>query len=784
MTPEQWSKDVESLRNQKTKVLPENYENKIQDKYKQQGFDGIEIVGSKTTNQIVVFPEAQSKISIVKADVVQPPTKPVEGIEATPEQKAQAHIIAKQKALISEKGKPKPQYRYLAKSITGVTSIKDMTQEQAGEFINTLQRLPEPTYRGGRLVPPTITRKTALVPQDFFQSKFKKPTPAKLITSQSRYADLLGVKKLVEPLEVGKVELQKEYAQIANQIDKVNKDIKKVISPEEMAIKLNTLQKATPDMTGKEKEAFDYFDALRREMLDVQNEVYRSVGLPEIKGIKAYFRHIADEMSKEVLEGKYPLPEGLKYWSEQVVSKKVYNPMTMHRKLRDDLLEHFSKDLPYVMKSMVWTALKVKHLTIPKKVLNSYLGALTKDKPIYDNLTPAEKKIYDEQVVMPASTKKWLLDYVNIVLGDRQTALDESVNLWVTDTPIKGLVNAILKPFGKHLSKKPVTDLISKISRLPIYGAMAGFNPRQLIRNKFQLIQNLSLYGVNSTLKGFLSDNQFPALKRLKTDSLFLKSYSGFEDLPLEMVDKLTKAGLAPYQWTALSNVSQTMDTAYHWTADKIQNPEYKEHGWADPQRTYTEDSNFFYPSEEAKLLKEMEYGAHTTQYGYLGLHMPEIFRYKSLAGITRLQSWWMNHWAVFHRESATRAFTGHTGYDKNLLLTLGDRFNYLKYLILGGLVLSSLDYGRSYLLGTAPTSLPPSAQLALGLYQYFTNLGNTSHEKWKRAQAVYMIKSSAKIHIPLYLTVKDMSAFIRGDKHWTEYLFYKKKEKGTIKFQ
>ena len=90
-------------------------------------------------------------------------------------------------------------------------------------------------------------------------------------------------------------------------------------------------------------------------------------------------------MAQEVIDGKYPLPEGIKYWSEQVVGKKVYNPMEMQRKLRDDLLEHFSKDLPYVMKSIAWTGLKEIYLAQPKYVFNRILGALTKDKAVYKN---------------------------------------------------------------------------------------------------------------------------------------------------------------------------------------------------------------------------------------------------------------------------------------------------------------------------------------------------------------------------------------------------------------
>ena len=700
-------------------------------------------------------------------------------IPATQGQKFEAHRIARQKAFITPEGKTTPQYRRLARLVTGKKSMSLMTKNEATDFINNLKRISEPVYKKGKLIPPSIPRIKALVTPEFFLRKFKRPTPAKFLTSQTRYAELLGVKKLVEPMEIGKQEVDIEYASGAHQIDITERKLKQIkgISPKEMAKTLNIHEEAPPSLSEKEKEVFNYFRSLTRDILVRENVVRKTLGLPPIRERKAYFRHTADRMSQEIIDGKYPLPEGLKYWSEQTVGKKVYNPMEMQRKLRDDLLEKFSSDLSYVMKSMLWTGLKEIHLSIPKHILNKELGALTKDHKVYKNLSPQEQKLYDAQMVMPASTKKWLLDYVNIVLGGRQTALDESVNLWITDTPIKTVVNNILRPFGKHIGQKPITSMLSSFSKLPIYGAMGGVNPRQLIRNKFQTLQNMALYGVKNTIKGYTPISSYPVLKELKTDSLFKKSYSGFEDLPTGTMKKIEKIGLAPYQWSAISNVSQTMNSAFHWTADNIQNPKKAHLGWADPQRTYKESKDFFYSSEKAKLLKEMEYGAHTTQYQYIGMGMPEIFRYRAIILVTRLQSWWMNHWFVFHREAATRAFTGHTGYDPNLKIRLGDRINYLKYLVIGGLILTNLGYYRSYLFGTAPTSLPPTRQLMLGLYTYSTNMGDTSWEKRKRTQAEYQIKEALKIHLPGYLSIKDATALFTGKKDWTEYLFYKKKD-------
>ena len=610
--------------------------------------------------------------------------------------------------------------------------------------------------------------------------KYKKPTPAKLITSQSRYAELLGLKKMVGPLEIGKMKYNKELGELSNQIDHVIKKLVslKTVTSEEMAVLLNTNVEAPKDLGEKETEIFNFFRALTRDILARENQVREELGMDPIKDIGAYFRHIGDATAADVLAGRTPVPQKVKEWAAKNISSKVYNPMEIERKLKDEFLKHFSKDLGYVMKSMLRVGLKEIHMAEAKQFLTDELAAAQIDPKILEKMGAAEKAEYLQKHEMPKETKEWLTDYVNIVLlGEQQTKMDVGANLWITDGPIGPLLNKVLAPFGKQISKTPLTDAIVTVSKLPLYGVLGPFNPRQIIRNKMQPIQSMALYGVKATIKGFLPTSDFPMLEKLKTDSLFLNTYSGIEGMPTSLMGKLEKFNFAAFQWSAKSNVSQAMNAAYHWTAEKIQDPKYKAQGFADPQRTYTEDKNFFYPSEQEKLLKEMEYGAHTTQYGYLALHMPEAFRYKAIAGFTRLNSWWMNHIAIFHREAATRAFTGRMGDDPDIRLSVADRINYLKYLVIGGLVLNTLGYERSFLLGTAPTALPPSAQLALGLYTYFTHRGDSDYEKNKRREAGDMIKSSAMTFIPGYLTIKDITALLTGEKSWTEYLFYKKQK-------
>lgn len=717
---------------------------------------------------------------------VKPPIKP------TAKQLIEAHKIAKDKLLITKEGKLKPQYRRLAFNMTGKKSMAQMTHEEAKTFIDALKKVSEPRYRKGKILPPVIPVSKKLVTPDFFrQMKFKEPTLAKYLTSQMYYAERLGVKPLVGGMEIGKQKFDIEFVNLSHDVDKMGKVINRLgkasiwhrigkkiknLPTNPIARMRNILDRYEEPpafLSDDDKSVFRYFRNLNRTIRLRSNEVRKGLGLEPILYRKAYVRHVAEATAKEMLLGQYPFPEGLKYWSKEVVGKKIFNPMAFHRKLVDDLEKLWTHDLIHATKSMLWTGLKEIHMGQPLKYLNEALGVVSKDKSTYKLLSPEQKAIQDAQQVIPASTKRWLIDYINQSMKGQETEFDASVNRLVTQSGVGGLFNKMLAPFGRTVGRQPITKVFQTTGRMVIHGVMGLLRPKQLIRNKFQLIQNLALYGVKSTLRGLLPST--PTMKKLITNSLFMKTYTGAEELPMGIQHKLEKANLAPFQWTAISNARQAMKTAYWDTHDLITNSKYNKFGWADPKRTYREPKDFLYPSEREKLLKEMEFGAGVTQYHYIPLGMPQVFRHKALVPFTRLQSWWMNHYFKFNREAAHRAFKGETGYGGKL--PWSRRINYFKYLILGGAILNTIGYERSFLIGTAPSAVPPTAQLMIGLYNYAVNFTpKTKWDKSKKKKAEYQIFNALKTFIPGYLSYKDFKALISGEKPIESFFFYTKK--------
>jgi len=720
---------------------------------------------------------------------VTPLAEEVVGVaEAIPENEVQ--MIALGKALINaETGKPTVQYRKLAQNITGKSNVGEMTPDEVASFVEALNQYPERKWstKTGKWIAQPIPETKALVPENYFNLKFAEPTAAKYLTSQNYYATRLGLGELTQPLEVAKQELDLVFPAWSGAVDSkvkaLNKAYKITASEKLIAFRNNLPTRASAEMAkllnqyedlpadlvvslGKEKvELFSWFRNLNRTILNAQNKVRELLNMPPIPHRQAYFRHIATETAKEIWGGNYSLPSDLTYWSKQIVGKKVFNPMEIQRKITDDLLEYFSKDLGYVTKSMLWTGLKEIHLSQPLRAFTTQVNALSKGMMPFSSLSPEDIVRAKAISVLPDSTHKWLVDYVNINIKGQATEFDAAVNRLVTQSGIGGVFDKILKEFGRSIGTRPITKITQFSGRLVI-SATIGTKPRQIIRNLWQSTQNLALYGIESTLKAFLPANK--NLTRLLDKSMFLKSYARYEELPTGVMAKAERAWLWAYGKSAHFNARTGMKASYHGTIDYITNPNNKRLGWSSPERTFTEPNGFLYPEEETKLLREMEFGAAATQYQYIAMGMPEIFRHKTLIPITRLQSWWMNYFFKFNREAIHRYFSGSVGWDSSLKLPWTARLNWFKYVILGGAVLTAMGYDKSFGKDVAPHWASPAGQMMVGAYNYVT-----ASEDWQRENAKEDMFYSMRAFAPGLIDYESYKAIWSGEKPLSSLFFY-----------
>lgn len=697
---------------------------------------------------------------------------------ATYAQKIQYHAILK------EKGMGGASKRRFAQTYIGKKSIADMTEAEATFLIETLQRMPRGSWqvRGGKriFVPPSLPKTKAIVPENFFNLTYEQPTPARLLTSQTYYAKKLGVGELVRPSEMAKQRFDLEAGALMGAVKQKGLEIEKLArtgvgekfrsfirneptaAVQDMNELLNKYEEPPDFLSDKERELFTWFRNLNKTIIKGENEIRELLGMDLIPYRQSYVRRVAAEgIALEILNGIYPLPESLKYWSQKIVGAKVFNPSEFKR-LSDDLEAYFSKDLIYATNAMVWNGLKEIHLSQPLKAFNEQLTALSKDLPIYDKLSSDELKRIGQ--VMPASTKKWVEDYARIVIKGQPTDLDMQINQLFLNKGIAGVINTFLEPFGRTLGRQPITNIARVLSRTIMAGVLGPVRPKLIIRNKVQLMLNLAFYTIESNIKGF-----FPAppwMNEIIENSLYYKGYTGLEDIPQEGLGEIEKKWHKTYRWSAISNVHQAMKVSGWDTYDLITNPKYSDYPWHDPQRTYKEPRGFLYPSEGGKILREMETGAGATQFGYIAMEMPEIFRHKTLSPVTRLQSWWMNYFFRFHQEAFHRAFKGET--TDGLKLPWSRRLAYLKYLVVGGATLTALGYKRSFLLGVLPTYLSPVAQVTLGLYKYVAADNDT-----ERKAGLRQIQYSFGAFIPGSLAWKDFYDVFTGKKPLESLFFY-----------
>ena len=602
--------------------------------------------------------------------------------------------------------------------------------------------------------------------------KFGKPTALKLLTSQTYYAQVLGVKPLTNPLELAKVDFDLAHramsVSIDNKLREVNKawgvsageiikaKAKNVPTKGSSALRdlLDKNEEAPANLTDDQRELFNWFRNLNRSIINGENEVRRAMGVEEISYRQAYVRHIPDAMASSIIEGVHPLPQSLIFWAKKLVSKKIFNPMELHRQLSDDLAEVYSKDLAFATKNMVFIGLKEIHLSQPLRTFTEQMGALSD--------------------VMPASTRKWVTDYINQVIKGQQTEWDESVNALVTEGGIGKLIDRVLVPFNRTLGNRPVSKLASTIGTGTIYSVLAAPRPRLarlMIRNMFQRTQELALHGVIPTLKSFLPDTK--AIKDLKGESRYLKGYTGIEEWPTDLLGKLGKIPLAPYQFTATLNADRGMSTAYHDYIKFFENKKYKDLGWVSEKRTYKEEKGFLYPEEQKLMLEEMELATRATQYQYIGMGMPEIFRHKTLIPLTRLQSWWMNHFTMFHREAFHRFAMGETRGGQRL--PWSSRVNWLKYLLFGGAILTAMGYGASFGVKVLPHNESPFMQFAIGLSKYVS-----AGTDWERTQAKRSMFYSWKAIVPGALAFSEFEKLWSGEMPLWQMFFYGSEETGA----
>lgn len=690
---------------------PFSWEKKIGEKYEKE----LKTVGEKlkgkdyTPEKFEKATEAKEKISPVRKGLI--------------------HILARKKGLIYKSEKTGKLMRgrfnkvlknYSAENVISVNKL--MNNADADHIIEMINMFPD--WREGMRRPVIpITKK--IVTKEWFDTwnktllKKKEPTPITYVTPQWYTALKLGFGKVVKPIWEGKLSVTHYHRQLSKELDDVGKRINKMYGAtikeraiafkrniptnayQKMAKLLDTYEEAPEALSEKERGIFNYFRDKTRDYIEQENAIRKQLKLKPIRYRKAYLRHVSTETSKEMLNGLYPIPENVKYYMKDVIGKKVWNPTEFNRKLErlsDDIYKIFSRDPVYAMKSLSWHALKEIHLSVPLNYMRETLNVLG-DK-------------------IPARAKSWFVRYVNETVKGQMPDFDAGMNKLIHDSGIEGFLNFFLRKFGRTLGYNPIKTINSKFSRL-VHISLLSAVPRLIVRNLFQFVQDIGVYPIRDVVQSYTG--LAPAeVKKWAKESMFLKTYSGFELIPKDAWSALPRLGLLPYQASALFNARKGYLVAGTAAYRLYQNPSWKAKGW-------TLD----------RVKEEAEFGAKLTQYWYHLMGMPQVFRLKALTPFTILQSWWMNHIFGLDREIITRIFTGKT--HDNIEIPLSWKIGLLRYAILGVPFLVWMGYKRSTILGVLPSNMAPMAEFMFGFYAYIVgslmggDKGDAMKKKGKR---------------------------------------------------
>lgn len=635
----------------------------------------------------------------------------------------------------------------------------------AQEFQDAIANMV-PAGRPGK--PPRIPRGTKVTLPGFFEQKFRDPTLVRYLTPQDIYIRYLGLQDSVGPLIEGKTRMLEEKARFNKSIDilekaflkdkkvtlgeRIRKGIKNI--PVEAKAKLWDYLHVPRDRVQLDipQEWRGYHDILRDitdTALDRVNIVRKRYGIEPIRFLDGYIMHIKDALTNEAIKKKYPLPADLEYWLSKIRTGKIFNPTAMARISRTEA--GLKKDPFLAVKAMMAADLKDVYLTGPSQLFKQKMDVLSRSG------------------ILPAPTRRYAEDFVNIVIKGYPSALDKMTDKGLEALRIPQLMNFVLKPFGRTWSQSSIKTLTGGVGHT-IHLSVIWGRIKLAVRNHTQKGLPLGLYPTKHWMKGFLPESD--QLKTwINTSDFYKASRSTFmEELPKGTLAKLEQIGFAPYGSShagrVVGNVPFSMRVAYHAGMELVNNPKWKHLGWT-----------------EEDVQKEMDYGASTTQYWYNLMGMPELYRHKTLAGFAKLQSWWMNYTFKFWREMLHRGFTGKTGWGKPVPPSW--RVGAIRHIAASLLFVESMrrafgiDYRQIALLGVLPQYLSPAGQIATGLLQLLT-----AKDEWQKKKALRMIQFSWKAFIPGSGAWKDVADVWQGKKPLKSLFFHTerpKKQKGEF---
>jgi len=380
-------------------------------------------------------------------EVAKPPVE-VEPTEAklTDGQRKRIFGLLKEKLLLSEKGKVKPQARRLFKAMVGQSHISKMTQADANLVIEALGRL-EVKY--GK--PPKIPIGTGLITAEFADKipLLKEIGILEKVRPTRHVFEKMGLQQEVwKPAFEAEVKVYEEHQAFDKELIRINKLVGK--DPARRSLVFRELENpgSQVGLTFDEKRAVTWF---RKYFDDWANRL----NLPESKRRANYVTHIFEEEISRQLKEKHPIdPELIKAF-DFITPKTIFNPY-LQRRLGQTI--GLKEDPFAAAKAYEARALKVFY---------------------YE---PLIQRIRVYQKYLPPHSAKYLGDFVKRIT-DRPLTIDRELNQTVKEfaDKIRGLPGG--EAVANSLTRGNPGGMVSYNLTSALYTLWLGFKPTSAIRN-------------------------------------------------------------------------------------------------------------------------------------------------------------------------------------------------------------------------------------------------------------------------------------------------------------
>lgn len=385
------------------------------------------------------------------------------------EQLIEAHRIAAAKLLFN----PKTQryaagYRRFAKGITGQSSMKNMTEDEARVFIEALKRLP--AARGGK--PPKIPLTKELMTEEFAEKigMFKEIGFLEHGRPAHYVFEKMGLRgEIYETSEWAATRVTAHREWVATPLNKFRNIIK---SPQRREAIMEALENPSAKIELSHEE-----EIARIWLRDFFDKWADDLGLAASKRRTNYVTHIFDSAVKKELTEKYGLDPHLAGAIDWLgIPKKINMPFTKQRLGRE-----------------------VGLVRDPFKAAEAYEWYATKQyyyEPLLQRF-----KVYERY--LPPTSKKYLQEFTQRMTG-RPLKIDKEMNFTLKEISQALLKSKIpgAKKLAEVLSRGNSAGFLAYNYTSMLYPAWLGFRPTSAIRNLGQQALAIADQGIVSFTRG------------------------------------------------------------------------------------------------------------------------------------------------------------------------------------------------------------------------------------------------------------------------------------------